>query len=134
MSYVPPTPPFVSAGTSSRWCSPTRRTARRQTVLERVRASFARRMPGVTISCGVASVRHEDTVSLQELWERADSALYQAKRLGRDRTVAFSNLTVGVTVAADKLDAVHDLCDSGVRLQRCLPAHLGPPRGLPPGT
>ena len=92
-------------------------TADRETaeVLERVRSSFAARMPGVTISCGVASVRREDTVSLQELWERADSALYQAKRLGRDRTVAFSNLTVGVTVAADKLDAVHDLCDNGVR-------------------
>ena len=84
-------------------------------ILERVRTSFTARMPAVTISCGVASARSEDTVSLQELWERADSALYQAKRLGRDRTVAFSNLTVGVTVAADKLDAVHDLCDSGVR-------------------
>ena len=80
-------------------------------VLERVRASFAKRVPGVTISCGVASVRPADAVSLQELWERTDSALYQAKRLGRSRTVSFSTLTVGVTVAAEKLDAVNDLCN-----------------------
>ncbi len=115
MSYVPPTPPFASAVTSSRCCSPRRADRETADVLERVRTTFTTLMPGVTISCGVASVSHEDAVSLQELWERADSALYQAKRLGRDRTVAFSTLTVGVTVAADKLDAVHDLCDNGVQ-------------------
>lgn len=83
-------------------------------VLGRVRGSLAKRIPEVTISAGVASVRNEDMVSMQELWERADSALYQAKRLGRNRTTAFSSLTTGVTVAADKLDAVHDLCDSKI--------------------
>ena len=83
-------------------------------VLERVRGALAKRIPEVTISAGVASVRHEDMVSMQELWERADSALYHAKRLGRNRTVAFSSLTAGVTVAADKLDAVHDLCNSKI--------------------
>jgi diguanylate cyclase (GGDEF)-like protein len=83
-------------------------------ILERVREAFARRMPGVSISCGVASVRREDAVSSQELWERADSALYQAKRLGRNRTTAFSTLTGGITVAADKLDAIHELCDSEI--------------------
>jgi len=83
-------------------------------VLERVRESFAKRIPGVTISCGVASVRRDERIALQELWERTDSALYQAKRLGRSRIVPFSSLTVGVTVAAAKLDAVHELCDGKI--------------------
>jgi diguanylate cyclase (GGDEF)-like protein len=63
------------------------------TVIERLRASFAKlRIPAypdelhVTASFGVAWLRGEaDTASL--LLERADQALYEAKRAGRDQVI-----------------------------------------------
>ena len=78
-------------------------------VMQRVRRVLALVMPGVTISIGVASARTDDKVDLQELWERADAALYEAKRLGRNRTTSFSTISSSVTVTADKLDAVSSL-------------------------
>ena len=39
-------------------------------------------LPGVTISLGLAQMRHKD--GLQSLIARADSALYQAKQQGRN--------------------------------------------------
>lgn len=63
-----------------------------QAALERLRASVASRdwsefAPGlrVTVSAGVAGYRRGDTVS--QLLSRADAALYEAKRAGRDRVV-----------------------------------------------
>ncbi|MGH8686388.1 MAG: GGDEF domain-containing protein, partial [Burkholderiales bacterium] len=60
--------------------------------VERVRAAFAARdwsefAPGlrVTASAGIAGYRRGETVS--QLLSRADSALYEAKRAGRDRAV-----------------------------------------------
>ena len=44
----------------------------------------------VTISLGVASVENGEEVSLDALIERADRALYAAKRAGRNRTVLYS--------------------------------------------
>lgn len=82
-------------------------------VLERVRAQLRAREPGITVSCGVAAVRAEAPVSPQELWERCDSALYEAKRLGRARTVTFTAIAHGVTATADKLDAVAGLVHGG---------------------
>ena len=41
----------------------------------------------VSISMGVASARHNQAISPQELIELADKALYQAKEAGRDRAV-----------------------------------------------
>ena len=50
-----------------------------------MRADFAAGAPGVTFSCGLASTTATDAVPQQELWERADAALYRAKELGKDR-------------------------------------------------
>jgi diguanylate cyclase len=46
----------------------------------------------VTISCGVVACSAGDTV--QSLLERADSALYEAKRLGRNRVVSREKPTI----------------------------------------
>ena len=75
-------------------------------VLDRVRQQLALRAAGVTFSCGIASAQPGEVVALQELWERSDAALYQAKREGRCRTVSFTRLSTRMTVSPDKLDAV----------------------------
>lgn len=72
-------------------------------VIERVRGSMAAKVPGVTFSCGVAAARG---VSLQELWERADAGLYEAKASGRRQTVTFDGMSTIVTVSPERLDAV----------------------------
>ncbi len=85
-------------------------------VLERVRTAFAEHAPGVTFSCGVASAGADEPVALQELWERADAALYEAKRRGRRRTVSFSATSNALTISVDKLDAVRELLDDDCTL------------------
>ena len=52
---------------------------------QRVRASFALDPGRVTFSAGVAGVLNLETV--EDVLNRADQALYEAKRSGRDRTV-----------------------------------------------
>ena len=62
-------------------------------VAERARAALAGARPGdlpVTISIGVAAARGED-VAYESLFRAADAALYEAKRGGRDRVVAFGD-------------------------------------------
>jgi diguanylate cyclase (GGDEF)-like protein len=60
---------------------------------ERVRAAVAAldltglRLPSVTVSVGVAVAEHDDE-PIGDLVERADRALYRAKRNGRNRVVA----------------------------------------------
>lgn len=46
---------------------------------------FANESFQVTISLGVTCVHHQPDVSMQELMRRADTALYEAKRTGRNR-------------------------------------------------
>lgn len=77
--------------------------------LERVRAALARRFPGATFSAGIAASEAVEPVSLQELWERSDAALYEAKRLGRRRTVTFGSMAEGHTVSAEKIDELTTL-------------------------
>lgn len=85
-------------------------------VLARVRAALTHAIPDVTISCGIASVRVRDRVEQQELWERADSALYEAKRLGRHQTVTFSTVASGVTRAVTRLEEVAQSAAETTRL------------------
>lgn len=59
---------------------------------ERVRAALDRHdpqgLPPVLVSAGVVSAQHVQ--DLQTMLQRADSALYAAKRAGRDRTVSWA--------------------------------------------
>jgi diguanylate cyclase (GGDEF)-like protein len=68
-------------------------------IAERIRLSVAQREidpssgePGVTVSCGLACYRPGDA-NLDALLARADEALYQAKRAGRNRVVVASEST-----------------------------------------
>jgi len=56
-------------------------------VAERIRGRIEKETePAVTISCGLAEWRRTDEkISVESLFYRADMALYQAKRLGRNR-------------------------------------------------
>lgn len=73
-------------------------------VLDRVRAAFTVRFPGVTFSAGIASSSTRQPLALTELWERGDAALYEAKRLGRRRSVSFQSMAEGHTVSGEKTD------------------------------
>ncbi|NOJ60307.1 GGDEF domain-containing phosphodiesterase [Arthrobacter sp. 260] len=70
------------------------------------------RFPGVSFSAGVAS-NSDEPLTLTELWERSDAALYEAKRLGRHRSVSFTSMAQGHTVSAEKIDELTALVAGG---------------------
>ena len=74
--------------------------------LERVRTALLSKFTGVTFSAGIASSTVADPAALQELWERADAALYEAKRRGRRQSVTFGSMATGHTVSAEKIEAL----------------------------
>ena len=77
--------------------------------LERVRAALAVLHPGVTFSAGVATSEEHEPLGLTELWERSDAALYEAKRLGRRRSVTFQSMAEGHTISSEKIDELTTL-------------------------
>ena len=85
--------------------------------LERVRAALAPRFPGATFSAGIAVSHAAEPVGLQELWERSDAALYEAKRLGRRRTVTFASMAEGHIVSAEKIDELTHLVSGDTPLR-----------------
>jgi diguanylate cyclase (GGDEF)-like protein len=78
--------------------------------LDRMRSHAAEQLGGVTLSVGVAqlepAMRDAGT-----LVEQADAALYEAKRLGRDRVATFGQLDEALVVTAARLGALHRLLD-----------------------
>lgn len=83
---------------------PGRNATQATEALERVRAALAVLHPGVTFSAGVATSEEREPLGLTELWERSDAALYEAKRLGRRRSVSFQSMAEGHTISAEKID------------------------------
>ncbi len=72
------------------------------TVAERIRQTIADDTTSddaVTVSIGTATFP-ADAETKAELLDRADWAMYEAKRAGRDRVVAFSGETVSSPTAA----------------------------------
>jgi diguanylate cyclase (GGDEF)-like protein len=76
--------------------------------LDRLRAEAAERLGGVTLSIGVAQLdpARRDAGTL---FEQADAAVYEAKRLGRDRVVTFAQVDRSAVVTAARIDALHRL-------------------------
>jgi diguanylate cyclase (GGDEF)-like protein len=79
--------------------------------LNEIRAEAGRELGGVTLSCGVAEFDQaaEDGTTLID---QADAALYDAKRLGRDRVVCFSDLEDDQIVSAPRIRILHELLAS----------------------
>lgn len=78
--------------------------------VERLRQAAVQRMGKTTISVGVASFDAAD-VDASALRERADLALYEAKRRGRDQVVAFTQIadSAPVRTSAATIAAVRQL-------------------------
>ncbi len=76
--------------------------------LNRIRVTAVEKLGGVTLSCGVAEL---DPVApdVETLIEQADAAVYEAKRLGRDRVVCFSELDDARIVTSSQIRALHEL-------------------------
>lgn len=86
-------------------------------VVARVRQALTDALPGIGFSCGVASVLPSEPVSAVSLWERADAALYEAKRTGRGRTSTFADTSSPLTISPAKVAAVHRLLVDGCGLR-----------------
>lgn len=84
--------------------------------ISRVRAALVGSFPGVSFSAGIASSGTREPLSLTELWERGDAALYEAKRLGRHRSVSFKSMADGHTLGVEKTDELTTLVAGTVPL------------------
>jgi len=79
--------------------------------LNEIRAAAGRDLGGVTLSCGVAEL-DQAVADGATLMDQADAALYDAKRLGRDRVVCFSDLEDDQIVSAPRIRILHELLAS----------------------
>ncbi len=72
------------------------------------RVAAAESLDGVTLSCGVGEL-DRTAPNAETMVEQADAAVYEAKRLGRDRVVSFSQLEDSQIVTGDQTRALHQL-------------------------
>lgn len=72
------------------------------------RVGAAESLDGVTLSCGVGEL-DRTAPNAETMVEQADVAVYEAKRLGRDRVVSFSQIEDSQIVTGDQTRALHQL-------------------------
>ena len=92
---------------------PATRPKQARKALERVRADTAERVPEITVSIGHASAARTGEKP-DALWARADAAMYEAKRRGRDQILSFDEVRRAepvVTMAQAR--AVRAIMDDG---------------------
>ncbi|MDP8992961.1 MAG: EAL domain-containing protein [Actinomycetota bacterium] len=78
---------------------------------EAFRRAAAERLSGPTISVGLATLgSHGDANVLRD---QADAALYEAKRMGRNRVVCFDESTQALVLPAEKVQALLRLLEEG---------------------
>ncbi len=78
---------------------------------EWLRAKVASRLPNTTISIGLATLGPEGDANV--LRDEADAALYEAKRLGRNRAVSFHEAALTSVLPAAKVQALRALLEEG---------------------
>lgn len=78
---------------------------------EWLRVTVAARLPGTTVSIGLATLGGEGDANL--LRDQADAALYEAKRLGRNRAVSFDEAALASVLPAAKVQALRALLEEG---------------------
>lgn len=66
----------------------------------------------VTISLGIASIIPSEACSITEFFAAADQAMYQAKQLGRDRTIVSSKFKFGYIYQDNREQEINFLCQS----------------------
>ncbi len=76
--------------------------------LNDIRLAAVHELGGVTLSCGVAEL-DPSAPDAETIVEEADAALYDAKRLGRDRVVCFSALEDAQIVTGSRIRILHEL-------------------------
>ncbi|MDX6677858.1 MAG: hypothetical protein QOE31_1910 [Solirubrobacteraceae bacterium] len=75
--------------------------------LNRIRVASAETL-AVTLSCGVAELDPESP-DAASMFEEADAAVYEAKRLGRDRVACFADLDDDQIVSVSQIAGLHAL-------------------------
>jgi diguanylate cyclase (GGDEF)-like protein len=76
--------------------------------VNRIRVAAAEKLGGVTLSCGVAEL-DPAAPDVETMIEQADAAVYEAKRLGRDRVVSFAEVDDAQIVTGSQIRALHEL-------------------------
>ena len=97
-------------------------------VAERVRSELttalgAATLPDFTVSVGLASA--ESGEALSEVIDRADSALFQAKQLGRDRVVIAGETTPGGQPPSPRRPSADQVIRTGRMVNHLCPAAVG---------
>lgn len=69
---------------------------------DRLREALAQNPPPVSVSIGVAGFSGHDPIAGQELYRRADEALYAAKQSGKNSTSAFDEDTSETAAVTDE--------------------------------
>lgn len=81
-------------------------------ICEQVWRKMSDHLDGVTVSIGIATF--DEGCENADLYERADVALYEAKRRGRNAIVSYEELGEGAVVPAEKIRSVRRLLDEQV--------------------
>lgn len=78
--------------------------------LNRIRVTSGERL-AVTLSCGLAELdpAAPEAPEAETMIEEADAAVYEAKRLGRDRVACFADLDDAQIVTGHQIAALHEL-------------------------
>jgi diguanylate cyclase (GGDEF)-like protein len=101
--------PFRIGGDEFALLLPYANRAEAAVILERLRSVVEASLNGATLSIGITELT-EECEDAETLREQADAALYEAKRRGRNRSVAFEDIRAHAAIVSPaKIQAVRNL-------------------------